>query len=106
MNGTYLNSDYRSLEMHRLIAEKIEGNPLLIQIAIHNIERWERQNSYPQPYLDDWLNHIDKGMEHLLSFLISETDEAQRLRSSSPFVGIITQEERAEIFRMFKSENE
>lgn len=42
-----------------------------------------------------------QGVDHLLAFLESETDEAQRLRSSSPFVGIVTQEERMIISKKY-----
>ena len=86
MNPTYRTNDYRSLELHRLVASKLKENPQLILKAMENIERWKAQNSFPQPYLDDWLNHIKQGMDHLFVFMLSETDEAQRLRSSSPFV--------------------
>ena len=33
--------------------------------------------------------------------LLEESDEGQRLRSSKPFIGIVTQEERLEIIRRF-----
>jgi hypothetical protein len=85
-----------------LVARKIENNPELLEIAISNIDRWKEQNNFPQPYLDEWKKHISLGLNHLIAFLISESDEAQRLRSSSPFVGIVTTEERDEIFVRFK----
>ena len=105
MNDKYLASDWRSLELHRLIATRVQNDPSLIQNAIENIDRWKRQNHSPQPYFDDWLEHINKGMTHLITFMLSETDEAQRLRSSSPFVGdsFITQAERDAIFEQFKN---
>ncbi len=101
MKDTYLISDYRSLELHRLVAKKIADEPFLLQKALDNINRWQKQNKYPQPYLSEWILYINKGLPSLLSFLVSKTDEAQRLSSSSPFVGLITQEERAEVFRRF-----
>lgn len=105
MNSKYLNSDFRSLEIHKLIAKKIEKEPYLVKKAIANIDNWKKNNKNPQPYLDEWVTHIDKGLEHLLMFLVSETDEAQRLRSSSPFVGIITKDERVKIFKKFSDKN-
>lgn len=102
MNLSYQNSDYRSLELHRMVAAKLKENPCLVNTALENIERWKKQNNFPQLYLDDWLDVINQGAEPLLEFLVSETDEAQRLRSSSPFVGIISQEERDDIFKRFR----
>lgn len=101
MRDTYLVSDYRSLALHKAVAQKIEQDPSLLQKAIDNIERWKKQNNYSQPYLDEWLEHINLGLQHLLVFMQEKTEEAARLRSSSPFVGIITQEERDEIFRKY-----
>ncbi len=101
MNPSYQKSDYQSLEFHKLVVTKLQEDPSLIQKALNNIYLWKIQNTNPQPYLDEWLIHIDKELDHLLAFLESETDEAQRLRSSSPFVGIITQEERMIIRRKF-----
>lgn len=98
----YLKSDFRSLEIHNLIAEKLEDNPSLVNVAINNINRWKKQNSFPQPYLDEWLNIINSGQDVLLSFLRSTTEDAQRLRSSSPFPGIISEEERNKIFEKFQ----
>jgi len=94
----YLRSDIKSLEYHRLVVKKLRQDPSLIKKALGNIRRWKKQNQYPQPYLEDWLTHIDKGLDHLCAFLLSETDEAQRLRSSSPFAGILTEDERMKIW--------
>jgi len=82
MNCSYLDSDYQSLEFHKLVAKKLRADPGLIDQALNNIRRWKKQNLFPQPYLDGWLDHIEKGMDHLLFFMVSETDEAQRMRSS------------------------
>lgn len=101
MNSTYQNSDYQSLEYHQLVVAKLKENPRLVQRAIDNIKRWKAQRPSPQPYYDDWLDIINQGFEPLLKFLVSETDEAQRLRSSSPFVGINTQTERMDIWKKY-----
>lgn len=99
---SYLQSDFRSLELHELIAKKIAADPTLVNIAISNINRWKSQNDFAQPYLEDWLNIINQGLEPLLTFLRSTSHEGQRLRSSSPFTGILTEEERTAIFEKFK----
>jgi hypothetical protein len=101
MNEKYLAKDWRSLEMHRLVADRLKNAPSLINQAIENIERWKKQNTSTPA--EEWLPHIHQGLDHLISLLLSETDEGQRL-SLSPFVGdsFITQEERAAIFERFK----
>lgn len=101
MNSKYQLSDWRSLDFHKLIAEKIRANPSLVQKALSNMKRWEEQNGCHETLWDDWLVIIESGLEPLIDFMTSESDEAQRLRSSSPFVGILTQEERNEIRKKY-----
>jgi len=40
--------------------------------------------------------------EEILSLLENQSEEAARLRSSSPFTGILSQDEREEIMNTFK----
>lgn len=103
MKAKFQTSDWRSLELHRQVAARLRNQPELVQYAILNIERWEKQNTSTSAR--EWLPHIQKGLDHLLAFMLSETDEGQRLRSSSPFIGdcFITQEERSKIFEKFKA---
>ena len=100
----YLRSDLRSLEMHKLIAKKILEKPELIQIAVGNIARWKIQNNFSQPYLDEWLSYINSGIIGLTDFMVCETGDGQRLRSSTPFPGILSDRELIEIFNRFKNE--
>ena len=98
----YLKSDFRSLDIHTLIADKIVHDPdLVINRAISNISRWKALNDTPQPYLDEWLEIINKGPEFLIEFLKSTSEDGQRLRSSSPFTGILSEQERLEIFNKY-----
>ena len=43
--------------------------------------------------------------EKILSLLESPSEEAARLRSSSPFTGILSQSEREEILKAFKQQS-
>ena len=55
MNNGYQMSDYRSLELHSLVAEKLCKNKVLLDKALENIARWKIKNNSSQPYLDEWL---------------------------------------------------
>jgi len=61
MNLSYQKSDYQSLEFHKLVVTKLKEDPSLIQKALNNINRWKIQSTNPQPHLNEWLIHIDKG---------------------------------------------
>lgn len=46
----------------------------------------------------EWLSILERlTTEELLALITAETDEGQRLRQSSPFAGVSTDEERLEI---------
>lgn len=42
-------------------------------------------------------------MDDLLTYLVAESVEAVRLRQSSPFAGVLSEEERAEVDQRFCS---
>lgn len=101
----YIRSDRRSLAMHRLIAGRLRAAPGLLAVARTNIARWRGRNSFPQPYLDDWERILDAGLDEVLRLIESETEEAARLRSSTPFAGILTPRERWEFLREWNEAN-
>lgn len=94
--------DRVSLLLHLAYARKIRGNPALFDKAFRNIERWQRENAFPQPYLEEWLGILRQGMERTLAFMVSDTEEARRLRQSSPFAGVLTPKERWELMKHAK----
>jgi hypothetical protein len=99
--------DERSLEMDRLIAKKIRARPGLVQIALNNIERWLANPDYAESNGEavlEWKRIIQEStLEELLALLESRSEMAQRLRQSSPFCGILTEEERSTIFRKYEA---
>lgn len=93
----YLESDWRSLRMHRLIAERLRANPEgVLSVARENIRRWSAVRGAHQ--YSEWTGILDLGVEAVLEVLEAETHEGQRLRSSAPFTGILSHEERNSFF--------
>lgn len=95
-------ADRRAMERARMIVAKIDANPELIKIGIENMKRWKRQrNGYQPRCLDEWEEWFASGepWEHIRTRLLEDSDEGQRLRTSHPFAGVLTQEERESIFR-------
>ena len=61
--------------------------------------RWTRRKGgyLPQCHAE-WKHLVEQhSWEVLREMLLDESDEGQRLRSSHPFVGIVTEQERAKI---------
>jgi hypothetical protein len=97
VDNKYLPSDWRSLEMHRLIATKLEADPSLVERARSNISRWKNQRGLTPAY-SEWEEVLSSGMDRILHVLTCEDQASARLRSSTPFTGILTEEERKDIY--------
>lgn len=86
--------DARVLDMCRLIVQKIDEEPRRFEIAHENLarerERWDRLTQARQ----EWAELLKRPWPEIRAILVEESDEGQRLRSSHPFSGLITQEER------------
>ncbi len=82
------------LAMHRAIARKIRREPKLYRRAWRTLARWERVGRACPPTLREWKALLrDNDMETVLRILVRKGDEEDRLRSTAPFCGILTQRE-------------
>ena len=95
-------SDSRSLALHRATVKRLKENPELWDVPLRNIDQWTQPDgSLPMAYvvwkeiLQTWTH------EAIVKLLLSRSQRATQLRSSSPFVGIISQEERNRIFEKY-----
>jgi hypothetical protein len=87
--------DARSREMHRIVADRIGRDPGILERARQTIARW-RPNQSPRsmPYLDRWQRLIDAGPDAVIAKLLEDSDDGDVMRQTSPFAGVLTNEER------------
>ncbi len=93
--------DLLSLMLHRAVAEKmLTDEKRVLKIARDNLDRWLRlDDSHARFALLEWKEILDSSTtDEVIKIITADTDEGQRLRSSSPFTGVISQEERKEIY--------
>lgn len=96
-------SDRRSLSIHRQVVKQLRVNPLLWEVPLRNLDRWEQNNgelSVPQQIWKKILT--TESQEKIVGRLISRSKESTHLRSSSPFVGIIDPKTREKIFKKYQ----
>lgn len=94
--------DARSLAMHRAIAEKVRKNPRLLEAAGENIRRWRRQGVDVTAFAE-WEAILDRGVEETVRVLTDPSENAARLRQSTPFTGVLTPKERRRFFEAPRS---
>ena len=93
-------ADRRAFEMMKRIVAKIDTNPELIRIGIDNLHRWRKQSGDQPLCLQKWEQWFAQGVpwERMRKWLLEKSDEGQRLRTSHPFAGVLTQEERESVY--------
>lgn len=72
----------------------------VLSVAAENLERWLAKDSFAfgpeRRALLEWKSIIEGlAPREIESIITAETDEGQRLRSSSPFAGVLTQKEQS-----------
>lgn len=92
---THQEIDERSLAIHRLVAERIRQNPALFDKAKETLARWRKTVCVSsQPYLYEWELLMNQGIEACLVVAVEESERATALRQSSPFAGILSNQDR------------
>jgi hypothetical protein len=95
--------DERSRALHAKVAEKLRERPSLLTVAEDNLGRWERLRER-DPAVEEWKTLLETTpLPELLRLLTEESENADRLRQSSPFAGILTEEERTAVFRHYET---
>ena len=96
--------DERSLAFNRLISAKLRSQPVLVDKARDNLARWlETCSAGAKPALLEWQRLLFGSFDELLALMEATDERATRLRQSSPFCGLLTEEERLGIIRKFQA---
>jgi hypothetical protein len=85
------NIDRANLQHDRAVAAALRQYPELIEVAQENLARWARKDGESiHPALAEWQDILFfLRPDQVADFLESETPKANRLRQSSPFIGIL-----------------
>lgn len=92
----------RSLWLGHAIAGKLVADPeSVLTLARDNLERLRSQHTRGQAsrWLGEWDRLLDGPVERILETLTSATPRARELRQNSPFAGVLTEQERAQVLQ-------
>jgi len=91
-----------SLELSRSVAERLKRHPEWIDFARSNLARWSRLN-HDAPGLmacyREWEELLNRPIDEICNILTTSDDDGQRLRTNSPFAGVLSPKEIWEIKR-------
>ncbi len=103
---THQEIDARSRMLHRIVAQKLRQDPALFEVARATLARWRTSVGAPsQPYLLQWENLVEEGLDACLAVAVEESQRADALRQCSPFSGILTNSERFSFLKTWKHDH-
>jgi len=89
--------EIQSLAMHRMIAARMLDDPdAVIGKALSNLKRWmeKRDGREVLAAMEEWENILrSNSIEEIATFIVSESQHAERMRQSSPFAGVLSPQE-------------
>lgn len=97
----------RSLFLHGAIAERLAEEPeAVLERARRTLERMREASPAPIPLLREWETLLRRPPEELVPLLTDSSPYARELRQVTPFAGVLSAPERAEVYRAFAEEEE
>jgi hypothetical protein len=94
----------RSLAMHSVIAQKVTRDPALLDIPRKNLKRWRtRWSGHPPAWYSEWSGIMTRPWPEIAALITEPSENAARLRQSSPFAGVLTPVERKRIYDAFRA---
>ena len=92
----------RSLALHRAIAERVREDPeAAVRRARATLERMASGPARSSQLIKEWGVLLDRPLEALLPVLTAPDPWARELRHVTPFAGLLSAAERAEVYRAF-----
>jgi transcriptional regulator with XRE-family HTH domain len=94
--------DRRSLALHGAIAERLRQDPEPVLARAHaSLLRLHSLHPAARPLLDEWRVLLRRPLETLVAVLLDPSPWARDPRHVTPFTGVLSARERAEVYRKF-----
>lgn len=94
-NATHNRARARSLAYHHAVASRLRRP--MVEEARHVLFRWREQGRIDDRYADRWEQLFERPLPEIRRALVEEGQEADDLRQSSPFAGVLSEPERRRI---------
>lgn len=103
----YSYTDSLSLAYHTVAANKLRNGPMLLRkLEERNANLMKNDKiSGSYIYFQELSEIIKSGLESIISKFLERSDDGQLMRSCSPAVAIISQDERIEILSLWKKKH-
>lgn len=92
-------NEERSIEYHRLIAERLLRDTEILEMARRRVAEWLAARETAPFYARKWAEILAADAASVAAFLVDRSELAVELRQSTPFAGALTPQERWRIWR-------
>lgn len=106
METDHASAERRSLELHRLVAERLRRDPALLEPARSRVRLWLRDATVSRHWAEAWAALLARPLPDILAVLVDPGQRARDLRQSSPFAGVLSPRERWDALRRLREPSE
>ena len=92
---THRQAELQSLAYHRLVAKRL--TPGFVNEARRRIDVWRSEGKLDPRWADEWQQLLERSLPAIRRTISSDSLRSRELRQTSPFVGVVTEQERQRI---------
>lgn len=89
--------ELHALAYHRVVAERLDE--ALVEEARERLRRWRTEGRIHPQWADEWDRILAMPLPRIARVISTDTKRARELRQSSPFAGVLTEQERRRLLR-------
>lgn len=90
-------AELQSLAYHRAVAERLDDE--LVHEARRRVARWRADERIDPRWADEWEALLSKPLVEIGRAISSDSQRARTLRQTSPFAGVLNEQERRRLVR-------
>lgn len=94
---THRMPEMQSLAYHRAVAERLDEG--IVDEARRRLRNWRRDELIDRRWADEWERILSLPLPRIAKAISADSKPARELRQTSPFAGVLTEQERQRLFR-------
>lgn len=98
-------ADFKSLCFHRAVAEALKRDPEQVrERAGRHLDRLQQLHPHAAGLLEQWETWLGYPTDELIAKMLDPAPPAREMRQVSPFVGVLSPEDRVRVLRRARSD--
>ena len=90
-------AELQSLAYHRLVAERLDEE--VVETARRTLDRWRAAGRIDERWAGEWERILAKPVAQIARAIAADSPRARELRQTSPFAGMLSEQERRRLVR-------